>query len=231
MKPFKIDAGNKFEIPKNLDVTGFVHGKNNEIEIGNVELKSSLTLRIYGNNNHVKIDSIFCTKAIDVRIGVSESLLSNNCKIQLGKNFWSESNLQLLLYNHQNKLNVGDDCLFSNNITIRLGDRPHLIFDSETGEYIDNSQDGVIIGDHVWVGEKVYITKNVTIPKNCILAVNSVVTKRFQETNCVIAGNPAKVVKQNVQWIRNNNERFLEEGSKYKISYDAYEKENRYEEK
>ena len=231
MKPFKIDAGNKFEIPKNLDVTGFVHGKNNEIEIGNVELKSSLTLRIYGNNNHVKIDSIFCTKAIDIRIGVSESLLSNNCKIQLGKNFWSESNLQLLLYNHQNKLNVGDDCLFSNNITIRLGDRPHLIFDSETGEYIDNSPDGVIIGDHVWVGEKVYITKNVTIPNNCILAVNSVVTKRFQEANCVIAGNPAKVVKQNVQWIRNNNERFLEEGSKYKINYDKYEEKHKYEEK
>ena len=87
MKPFKIDAGNKFEIPKNLDVTGFVHGKNNKIEIGNVELKSSLTLRIYGNNNHVKIDSIFCTKAIDVRIGVSESLLSTIVRFNLVKIF------------------------------------------------------------------------------------------------------------------------------------------------
>ena len=231
MAKLKIDPDNKFDIPKNLKVNGFVCGKNNKIEIGDVEIPSTVTLRIFGNNNHIKIDSIFCTKALDIRIGVRESLVSNNCKIHFGKNFWSESNLQLLLYNHENKLDVGDDCLFSNNITIRLGDRPHLIFDSETGEYIDNSTDGVLIGDRVWVGEKVYITKNVTILNDCILAVNSVVTKRFEETNCVIAGNPAKVVKKNVQWIRNDSERFLEEGSKYKISYDQYEENHKYEEK
>ena len=231
MAKLKIDPDNKFDIPKNLKVTGFVCGKNNKIEIGDVEIPSTVTLRIFGNNNHIKIDSIFCTKALDIRIGVKESLVSNNCKIHFGKNFWSESNLKLLLYNHENKLDVGDDCLFSNNITIRLGDRPHLIFDSETGEYVDNSTDGVLIGDHVWVGEMVYITKNVTIPNDCILAVNSVVTKRFEETNCVIAGNPAKVVKQNVQWIRNSSERFLEEGSKYKISYEQYEENHKYEEK
>lgn len=231
MAKLKIDPDNKFDIPKNLKVNGFVCGKNNKIEIGDVEIPSTVTLRIFGNNNHIKIDSIFCTKALDIRIGVRESLVSNNCKIHFGKNFWSESNLQLLLYNHENKLDVGDDCLFSNNITIRLGDRPHLIFDSETGEYIDNSTDGVLIGDRVWVGEKVYITKNVTILNDCILAVNSVVTGRFEETNCVIAGNPAKVVKKNVQWIRNDSERFLEEGSKYKISYDQYEENHKYEEK
>jgi len=231
MAKLKIDPDNKFDIPKNLKVDGFVCGKNNKIEIGDVEIPSTVTLSIFGNNNHIKIDSIFCTKALDIRIGVRESLVSNNCKIHFGKNFWSESNLKLLLYNHENKLDVSDDCLFSNNITIRLGERPHLIFDSETGEYIDNSTDGVLIGDRVWVGEKVYITKNVTIPNDCILAVNSVVTKRFEETNCVIAGNPAKVVKKNVQWIRNNSERFLEEGSKYKISYDQYEENHKYEEK
>ena len=230
-RKFSIQDGNKFEIPKNLNVNGFVHGKNNIIEIGDVETKSSMTLRIYGNNNHIKIKSILHTEALEIRIGVKESIPSNNCKIQLGKNFSNELNLQLLLYNHENKLDVGDDCLFSNNITIRLGDRPHLIFDSETGEYIDNSTDGVVIGNHVWVGEKVYITKNVTIPNDCILAVNSVVTKRFQETNCVIAGNPAKVVKQNVQWIRNKDKRFLEEGSKYRISYVKYEEKHKYEEK
>ena len=141
-------------------------------------------------------------------IGVRKTTLSNNCKIHFRKNCASGPNLRILLYNHKNKLNVGNDCLFSNNITIRLGDRPHLIFDSTTGEYIDNLSNGVFIGDHVWIGEKVYITKNVTVPNDCILGANSVVTRRFEETNCVIAGNPAKVVKKNVQWIRNCSERF-----------------------
>ena len=30
--------------------------------------------------------------------------------------------------------------------------------------------------------------------------MNSIVTKSFNEENCVIAGNPAKIVKRNIEW-------------------------------
>lgn len=59
--------------------------------------------------------------------------------------------------------------------------------------------------------------KNVTIPDECIVGAGSVVTKRFDRDHCVIAGNPARVVRENVRWIKNQGG--LEKGSKFYQSY------------
>jgi acetyltransferase-like isoleucine patch superfamily enzyme len=96
---------------------------------------------------------------------------------------------------------IGANCMFSNTVTIRCGDSPHLLFDKETGEYLDISE-GVFIGQHVWVGERVYITKRTSINNESVVAACAVVTKRFEEEHVVLAGNPAKVVRRNAQWIR-----------------------------
>jgi len=59
--------------------------------------------------------------------------------------------------------------------------------------------------------------KNVTIPNECIVGAGSVVTKRFDKEYCVIAGNPARVVRENVQWVKNYGH--LEKNSKFYQSY------------
>lgn len=56
------------------------------------------------------------------------------------------------------------------------------------------SKGPVVIEDNVWIGEGVVILPNVTIGKNCIIGANSVVTKSFSANN-VIAGNPARIIK------------------------------------
>lgn len=55
----------------------------------------------------------------------------------------------------------------------------------------------VSIGDNVWIGANVMILKGVSIGSGAIVAAGSVVTKDIPE-NCVAAGNPAKVVKENL---------------------------------
>lgn len=55
----------------------------------------------------------------------------------------------------------------------------------------------IIIGDNVWIGTNVVILPSVEIGNNCIVGAGSVVTKSFKENNLVIAGNPAKIIKQN----------------------------------
>lgn len=55
----------------------------------------------------------------------------------------------------------------------------------------------IFIGDLVWIGENSYILKGVTIGDNSIVAANSVVTKNVP-ANSMVAGNPAKVVKENI---------------------------------
>jgi len=54
------------------------------------------------------------------------------------------------------------------------------------------------IGNNVFIGINSIIMPGVTIADNIIIGSGSVVTKDFLESYCIIAGNPAKVIKQNV---------------------------------
>ncbi len=63
-----------------------------------------------------------------------------------------------------------------------------------------NQAGGIELGKHVWVGCNVKIYKGVRIADGCVIASDSVVKGVFEEKNCLIAGNPAKVIKQNISW-------------------------------
>ena len=77
----------------------------------------------------------------------------------------------------------------------------HKVIDKDTDEVLNSAKDKIKIGNHVWVGERVTMTKNAQIPDNCVIGIASVVTKKFDEEYCVIAGAPAKIVKHNINWI------------------------------
>ncbi|MBQ9235430.1 MAG: hypothetical protein IJ184_03080 [Alphaproteobacteria bacterium] len=44
------------------------------------------------------------------------------------------------------------------------------------------------------------ILKGVSLAKGCIVGAGSVVTKSVAQERCIIAGNPAKVVKSDIDW-------------------------------
>jgi acetyltransferase-like isoleucine patch superfamily enzyme len=50
----------------------------------------------------------------------------------------------------------------------------------------------------------VVILKNVKIAEGCIIGRSAIVTKSFDKPNCAIAGNPAAVVKEKVEWARSD---------------------------
>lgn len=58
----------------------------------------------------------------------------------------------------------------------------------------------VHIGKNCWIGQNVRIQKGVTIGDNSIIAANSIVTKSVP-ANCIAAGNPAKIVKTDIDKI------------------------------
>lgn len=74
----------------------------------------------------------------------------------------------------------------------------HTVTDLE-GNPINFSK-SIEIGDHVWIGRDVKIGKNTKISNDSIIGWGSIVTKKFEDTNVVIAGNPAKIVKRNINW-------------------------------
>lgn len=52
----------------------------------------------------------------------------------------------------------------------------------------------VVIGKNVWIGAAAIVLKGVNIGYNSVVGFGSVVTKDIP-ANCVVAGNPAKIVK------------------------------------
>ena len=73
-----------------------------------------------------------------------------------------------------------------------------MVGDDESRLWKHSAFAPVIIGDNCWIGRNVSIMKGVTIGDNCVIAANSVVTKSIP-SNCIAAGNPAKVVKTDIQ--------------------------------
>lgn len=92
---------------------------------------------------------------------------------------------------------IGKDCLFSSEIVFRTGDS-HSIVDMN-GKRINQSAD-IKIGNHVWIGHRVSIQKGVKIPDNTVIGTGAIVTKSFEDTNTILAGVPAKIVKRNIDW-------------------------------
>lgn len=53
------------------------------------------------------------------------------------------------------------------------------------------------IGNNVWIGANAIILPSVNVADGCVIGAGAVVTKSFYQANCVIAGNPAKIIKDN----------------------------------
>ena len=57
------------------------------------------------------------------------------------------------------------------------------------------SKGPVVIGNNVWLGEKSSIMPGVKIGNGVVVAANAVVTHDVPD-NCIVAGVPAKIIKQ-----------------------------------
>lgn len=96
-----------------------------------------------------------------------------------------------------NKIVIGNDVLLGNNVFIT--DHSHGNSSKDELDICPNdrrlfSKGPVSIGNKVWICENATILPGVSIGNNVIVAANSVVTHDVPD-RCVIAGNPATIVK------------------------------------
>lgn len=177
-----------------------------------------LDIKISGNNNIIEMneDVLVVNKYVGATRRYVIQINASNCRIKMEKcilgswyisAFADNSQLEIGKNNRccditinlcGNKVNIGDDCLISNTV-IMWGDG-HSVLDSTSGEILNLSDETLTVGNHVWLGERVTLTKRAGIPDNCIVGVASVVTKKFKQTNCLIAGNPAEIRKEGINW-------------------------------
>jgi acetyltransferase-like isoleucine patch superfamily enzyme len=93
---------------------------------------------------------------------------------------------------------ISDDCLLSENISIRTTDH-HSVIDLTTWQQINSPAD-VTLGRHVWIGPNCRINKGVVIGDGAILAADSVLTVSVPKAE-LWAGSPAKMIRNNVSWV------------------------------
>lgn len=168
------------------------HGSNNIIKIhGNDPKFNNSAIRV-GNKSIVEIQSTNHMLCFNVVSPIKES------KLIIGKNF-ACCGADIYMHDERNNsIEIGDNCLLSFDIVLWPSDG-HTIFD-KVSKKILNPGGKIIIGDHVWIGMGVNIMKNTYIPNDCVVGARSLVNKEFEKQNCIIAGIPAKIIKENINW-------------------------------
>lgn len=180
-----------------------VHGKNNFVK---TNLSKKVFVKIYGENNKVIMEDTPYPLVSNIYIGTRDCRV-NNCTVKICSNC-SSNGLNIHLMEDGSSVYIGENSMISFNVDIWASDT-HSIID-KTNNILINLGRSVIIEDNVWIGQDVKICKNTHIAEGCVVGIGSIVTKQFKVKNCILAGNPAKIVKENVEWNRLRPKQYLQ---------------------
>lgn len=97
------------------------------------------------------------------------------------------------------KVNSGADCMLGDKITI-MQSACHPMIDNDTGKRCNYVKD-INVGTHVWLGQNVSLMPGFSIGNGSIVGYGSISSSKFAD-NCTIAGNPARVIRENCTWKR-----------------------------
>lgn len=98
-------------------------------------------------------------------------------------------------------ISIGKDCMLSWGILIRNHDSHH-IFDMKLGTRLNYSK-AINIGDRVWIWQDAKLMKGFAIGSDSVVGAGSVSSAVFP-SNVIIGGNPARIIRQDIVWRRDN---------------------------
>ncbi|MDD3225150.1 MAG: acyltransferase [Clostridium sp.] len=165
-----LDKNSKIKLNANLNINENCIRHNGRSSILRMDENTKLTVN--GNFSFFYGADIILFKGSHLILG--NSFINSDCKIRCHK-----------------YIEIGDNCAISHDFTIMDSDAHYLNGDNRTKS--------VIIKDHVWIGTRVIILSGVTIGEGAIIASGFLVN-RDVPPHSVVAGVPAKVIKENVEW-------------------------------
>lgn len=94
------------------------------------------------------------------------------------------------LNNRLNKVTIGENCYIANHVGVIT--EQHDVYN------LEKHREGkdIILGNWCWIGMNAVIMPGVVLGDHTTVGANSVVTKSFPEGYVIIAGAPAKVIRE-----------------------------------
>lgn len=169
---FLIDPSSKLNINGRLKLNTNCFQENGRVT--NLRLDEGSQLNVRGNFDIFYGGDIICFPG-----GI----------LEIGSGFCNSN----LILRCTQKIIIGEEVAISHNVTIMDSDAHEIM-----GSAHPKTQP-VNIGDHVWIASGAKILKGVTIGKGSVIAAGAVVIRDVPQ-NCVVAGIPAKIVREGVQW-------------------------------
>ena len=131
--------------------------------------------------------------------------IGSNTKIHSGNSFLGKSdfiigNNSRIINNHffdlTNNISLGSE-------TWVAGKNSEFWTHGSTGTKLNLKNLSINIEDNIYISSSAKIAPGVKIISNNLIGLGSVVAGTFDESNTIILGNPAKVVKSNIDWRKN----------------------------
>lgn len=104
----------------------------------------------------------------------------------------------LYMDSEKSQIYIGEDCMFSHYVRLNVGS--HRLINKNDGTDITNKT-SIIIGNRVWGGIGITIMPGCQIGDGSVIGASSLVNNEIP-SNCTCAGNPAKVLRSNIEWFR-----------------------------
>lgn len=183
----KVYVGTNVSFGKNCKIA---MGYNSVITIGNNCLFDDDTEINVWENASLKIGS-------NCSFG-KRSLVSSANQVVIGNNNWFGFDTYLVT-GYDGKIVIGNDCLFSNYIKFRP-DNGHSIYDVGLQKDVKELHaNEILVDDHVWWGLDVIALGDTAVGSGSVVGAGTLL-KGTYPGHSVIAGNPARIIRENVTW-------------------------------
>ncbi len=118
--------------------------------------------------------------------------IAQNAILSIGYGGYISPNTNFII---MHGLKIGNNCIISWDCQFLDEDFHEITYEGKK-----ERNKNIEIGNNVWIGCGVKIYKGVKIPDNTIIAANSIVKSVFNFENTLIGGNPAIILKSDINW-------------------------------
>lgn len=178
---FKCFAGGKIELSDTISF-GQVHIGFHEVTVAT---KTKTTIRVWGQLRFN--GTAFIGRSTRFYVG-------KNAQLVLGDDFKISASSAIMCCQ---KIEFGKNIQFSWDCLVMDSDTHPIIYEDGKESLINKP---VLFGDDIWIGCRCTILKGSIIPSNCVIGANTTITGQKFVGNCIIAGNPPRIMRRIEGW-------------------------------